>query len=511
MPYDFWNNPIVVSAFRSKYRRGSPSTALVFYPLTLLLIGVAVPYFLPDARQAWPKAAFYILVLIQFFVSGFTASIGTSGSMKSEIAKQTLDFQRITTLTSRQILLGKLLGESAMAFLLLISVLPLGCMCWLSGGFPVELLALAFLALATHTLLSGSFGLVQPVETRGQKGSEGALWVVATPLGIPILALVAICTFRYPEPEYLAWLGFVAFADVVLSLVAFRIMERRLDNPLNPPLGKPFSYGLLVLADGIAVALTAFLSVSFGQRVAIVGLIHLLASLLLVVAVTPWRETLESWVWRFRGRASRVWDSWVANRAENGMALVTFAVIGLVALLVALLLTPWVNEREELLEEWTILPQVAGLTVLLILALGTLYQWCLFLGRRGYNLFALLVVILVVVPHFVGGTMKANRPNEAAWPWVDWLLSVTPSAHYVLWLGPWDESLALAPVIILYLILLLVFRAAFHGSMRHVEHTVTTKLRAMGVKAQGPRPVDSLNNVPSPPVVVEILDSPDRR
>ena len=44
MRFDFWNNPLVVSAFRRKYRRGGPSQTLMLYPLTLLTIGMAFAY-----------------------------------------------------------------------------------------------------------------------------------------------------------------------------------------------------------------------------------------------------------------------------------------------------------------------------------------------------------------------------------------------------------------------------------------------------------------------------------
>src|SRR5207253_4465278 len=122
MSYDFWNNPLVVSAFRRKYRRSGPSQALILWPLTLLVFGMGVPYFRPDISREWPRVAFQVLICLQTLVSGLMAAVSTSVSMKSEVARQTLDFQRITSLSPRQILLGKLCGESAMAFLLAISV-----------------------------------------------------------------------------------------------------------------------------------------------------------------------------------------------------------------------------------------------------------------------------------------------------------------------------------------------------------------------------------------------------
>src|SRR5438132_2489619 len=166
MSYDFWNNPLVVSAFRRKYRRSGPSQTLILYPLTLLLIGMGIAYFAPEVRREWPRVGFIALLSVQTIVSGLAAAVGTAGSMKSEVSKQTLDFQRLSSLSPRQILLGKLFGESAMAFLLAISIFPLAFFCWISAGFGPELFVLAFVNLTAHISLSGSTGLVQPLEAR---------------------------------------------------------------------------------------------------------------------------------------------------------------------------------------------------------------------------------------------------------------------------------------------------------------------------------------------------------
>src|SRR5438270_10620523 len=104
MSFDFWNNPLVVSAFRRKYRRSGPSQLLILYPLSLLVFGMAVPYFRPDIGREWPRVAFMLLMCLQTLVSGLAAAVGTSASMKSEVAKQTLDFQRLSSLSPRQIL-----------------------------------------------------------------------------------------------------------------------------------------------------------------------------------------------------------------------------------------------------------------------------------------------------------------------------------------------------------------------------------------------------------------------
>src|SRR5438132_12042268 len=144
MKLDFWNNPIIVSSFRVKARKGNPTHWLIGYPLLLLMAGTAVPYFVPSIALEWPKYAFGILMGLQFLLLGIMAGSATSASMKAEVAKQTLDFQRISSLSPRQILLGKLLAESATPFFLAVSTFPLGVLCYATGGPPLELLLLAY-------------------------------------------------------------------------------------------------------------------------------------------------------------------------------------------------------------------------------------------------------------------------------------------------------------------------------------------------------------------------------
>src|SRR5438105_2613260 len=127
MALDFWNNPIVVSAFRVKYRKGGLFRNMAVYLLGLAVIGAAMEYYkarLPVPGD-WVHYYFYTLMGIQFLVSALTASSATSVSIKNEVVNRTLDFQRIAALSPRQILLGKLFGEPAHAYLSAIASVPL--------------------------------------------------------------------------------------------------------------------------------------------------------------------------------------------------------------------------------------------------------------------------------------------------------------------------------------------------------------------------------------------------
>src|SRR5439155_17013749 len=124
-------------------------------------------------------------------------------------------------------------------------------------------------------------------------------------------------------------------------------MVLRLINPLNPSLSKMLSY-LTLLAVDVMTAAVLLEPTPFGlaiePRVTAFCLVHLLAGLLLMNCVTPWRASLESWVWRFRGRTPLLWDWWLGERSENGLVLITFSALGISCLVLLVLLPAGLQE-----------------------------------------------------------------------------------------------------------------------------------------------------------------------
>jgi len=98
MQYDFWNNPLVVSAMRLKYRRSSPGITTCLYLLVLLTIGAALHHY--QGRYLMPPGRAFLLVILglQFMVSGALALFTVANSINAEVANRTLDFQRIVSL-----------------------------------------------------------------------------------------------------------------------------------------------------------------------------------------------------------------------------------------------------------------------------------------------------------------------------------------------------------------------------------------------------------------------------
>src|SRR5438552_6007837 len=104
MRYDFWNNPIVVSAFRVKYRRGGLYNITVLYILLMATVGMVLHYY-RSTFPPFPRAYMLGLLGLQFFVSGLVAVATTAASFRNEVVNRTLDFQRIASLSPAQILM----------------------------------------------------------------------------------------------------------------------------------------------------------------------------------------------------------------------------------------------------------------------------------------------------------------------------------------------------------------------------------------------------------------------
>jgi hypothetical protein len=270
-------------------------------------------------------------------------------------------------------------------------------------------------------------------------------------------------------------------AQLLLTSLCFQIMVRQLINPLNTLLSKSMAYGILA---GIDVLTSAVLfdwgpfALTLGQRAAIFCLVHLLVSLALIMGMTPWRETIYSWVWRFRGRASRLRDLWLGDRSENALALLTFCAIGIINLVLFVIL-PCVRAdgAAELMKSMPILLPAVAMTGVLILTFGTIHQWLILVGGRQVIPFLFVLVILLT-----GGPALLGQYER-----IKWLIPLSPGAHFVYWLflgGP-KPAYNAAPLIIIYGALLILAWAALRRRMTLVDRWITHKLRQMGVLPAG--------------------------
>jgi hypothetical protein len=512
MALDFWNNPIVVSAFRVKYRRGGVFNVTTIYLLLLTAGGMVLWHYNEALRWGpWPRNYLLLILGIQLVISALIAANATASSIRSEVANRTLDFQRIAALSPRQILLGKLLGEPALAYLLAIATVPLAFYCWVLGviGLSLPVLLLMYVNLASTTLLFGSLGLLQRLEPTAGKSAgtsgAGAGWGLLAFIFLPQVlanagallsspasaALVGLLTpvapfygiyqgrpWQYCLSVYgleIPFLLVTPLAQLGLAGLCFHVMVRRLINPLNTALSKSSAYLTLLVVDLIAAAALYepnSIGLSLERRCAIFCLVHLLVALWLSGMVTPWRESLQSWVWRYRGRAPWFLDLWLGERSQNGLVLLTFALLGLFTLA---LLVVWPGTvRWGILSLDPAVPAMAATSALLLLVLGTFQQWFLLLGgRAGWGAFLTLVVVLTVPVHLLGTYYESPE-----------ILALTPSAHFARWLGDLPAP-HLAPLWIVYTLFLVAPWLAVQRRLRRMEKVVDHKLQGMGVLSTG--------------------------
>jgi hypothetical protein len=216
-------------------------------------------------------------------------------------------------------------------------------------------------------------------------------------------------------------------SQLCVALLFFHMMVRRLINPLNPALSKGLAYGTLLAVDVLTAAVLfepTPLGLALGPRATAFCLVHLAAGLWLMNCATPWRESLESWVWRFRGRKPLLWDWWLGERSENGLVLIILCTIGILCLLLLVVLPAGLQEGfAQVRESGAVIASVAVTTTLLMLSLGTLHQWFAFIaGQSGRAVLVTILVIIILPLHLLGEYYQS-----------DFLLTLTPSAHFGRW------------------------------------------------------------------------------
>ena len=519
MRFDFWNNPLVVTALRLKYRRGSPGAMSTLYLLALVGVGALFHRYWNDRSVSWIRAYLVTILAIQFVVSGIYSLMTTTNSLLLEVQQRTLDSQRIAAQSPRQILLGKMLGDPVGGYLLAISTLPLALWCSLAGACSVGVLALFYLQLATTSLLFGAMGLVQPLElsvARPGADNRGAsntrlgglvclIYLAFLPAGLPGVIAAGGSGSLPPATRLLAgtltpvlgliglyqgtpWVGSVQFfaleipsllaapcAQLAVAAFFFSGMVRKLRNPLFPLVSKSMAYLALVAID-VLIAGSLYDkrpgARPLDESTALFLGGHLLACLLLVFGSTPGKSCLLSWLWRFRRGESWLASRFHGDRSPSSYESLVLAMIGAAVWLPGIW---WPAYRTgsapplAALDSNTL--QLAAGGTLLLLALASAYQWFVLVAARGGTVaFALAAVVLVLLPALIGGYYE-----------ITWLSALTPVGQVVSRLID-DDPLPVAPYYAVYgLILLGSWRLLQRRLSAHAA-IIDRKLAQMGVR-----------------------------
>ncbi len=521
MRFDFWNNPLVVTAMRLKYRRGSPGVWAALWVLALLGVGALLHHISQTETFRFPSTYLVVILGLQCIVSAVIAVISTSSSMNAEVVNRTLDFQRIVTLSPRAILLGKMIGEPALSYFLMIASMPLAALCWGFGAASGSVIFWLYVNLLTFTLMWAAMGLINsltpPTQAAGRtkSGGGGAGVVIMfavvpqmlihgrdsldTPgVGDVVKLLTPIGSMVHLWQDN-AWNASVSFwgvslpslllAPVVqLSVAAWIVaaMSRRLKNPVDPLASKRCSYYTLAIVD-LAIAGICYAQWLWGYDAAKLvygyGLAHIVVCLIMTFATVPRRPAILAWIWRRESPTPRLGELLFADRSEMSLAAIIYGLIGLAVLAIglvgpmALTATPahaMVPPRE--------LIEIGLATFVIVVALTVLQQLLVASTSRGGSLmFVLFVILANLLPPICAAALRASSigvPDSTT----ESIAALSPVALFVSNMQRVGSPNAGAGLLIMVYAALAVFSfALLRRVLRREGATVRSKLQAMAV------------------------------
>lgn len=524
MQADFWNNPLVVSAARLKYRRGSPWLTTSTYMLALVGIGMLFMHY-QDQMTVSPVRTFLVVVLgIQLTLSSALALFGVSSSINAEVVNRTLDFQRIVSLSPTEILIGKAIGEAALAYFFMLATVPFAVICWTLGAVSSWAILWFYLNLVTSVSMLAAIGtlhtLVPPTTASGKQRGSGSLvglliipmffipsmvaggmgplqdsWLgtvlnLLTPLGSlmglyhgdPWMARVNLWGAGIPS-LFVAPLAQMGVVYCVLGM-----MSRRLKNTIDPPLTKLRAYAILLVFD-LFLAGAAFSQWLAGYPaeglIYVYTLAHLGCALLMLLALAPSREGLISWVWKIRARDPWLVEQSLGDRSPVNLVLPFFCVLGATALFIGFFLpTQWGGSSPSPAAQASDLVEVMAVSSVLLLATGFTYQFLIALGgKAGMWVFFVFILLANIVPPLVSLGVRENMPPSDL-PGL--IAGLSPIAYCIG--GVTLESDLTSGVWLLaalYLGLLIVAILCLKRWMKIQEVIVARKLREMGIDGGG--------------------------
>lgn len=526
MTFDFWNNPIVVSTMRVRFRRSSPAVFGSMYFLALLGLGFLLFYASPSSAypasnslDRWVHVYLVTVLSIQSFLSAAIAVSSTRRSINEEVLNQTLDFQRIVSLSPRQILVGKLIGEPAIAYVLVMTSVPVAVWCVILGGGPPVSLPFVYCMQFTTILMFGSLGMLhslQPPSRRTGNDSgcglvilafiilpnlvAGGIANVSNPLvsalvGLftPILAIVDVANndpWAHRLPVFAAnvpYLLVTPLSQILIAFVCIQAMARRMASNSCLGLSRPTAFGLLAATDLVTAGIL-FEDVSdayVDQAIATFALAHLIASILLILLITPTRDALISWLWRFRGKRPLVIDQLFGDRSPNSVAVAFLLVIGILGLAAFLLIPALATDRiRRLPDPATVMIPATVLVAVITVCFGAIQQMVACLTARGATMAGVGTVAVLVVVNlgalFAGILAESKLIVSLCVPlhFVDWM---TPNVHRRTDFDP-TTDLSLWPSVVAYAFLAAACFAWRRRWLASTAEEVNSKLERMGVR-----------------------------
>jgi len=163
-----WQNPILRKELNGRMRAKQGVILVTVYLGLMTLLIVLVFMFLQsdglsfDAPNMLPligKALFFTTVGAEILLIAFIAPGLTSGAISSERERQTFDLLRVSLLSPRDLLRGKLFSSLSYIFLLVFTALPLQSVAFVLGGVGLVELGVSLALLVASAFLFAALGL----------------------------------------------------------------------------------------------------------------------------------------------------------------------------------------------------------------------------------------------------------------------------------------------------------------------------------------------------------------
>ena len=245
-------NPIL--SFSAIRRMRSFRTILIVtaYVAALLLLAlVLLGGFLKDellleTMQRGPLCH-SVLMAAQFLMLVMIAPAMTSGSIAGERERQTLDLLLVTNTGALRIVAGKILESFALLALLIVSALPVQCLCLMTGGVSVLQILTGTLFLLAVALACSAVGVFCSSVCRSTVVSGVMSYIVLILIGV-----VTALPFVLGYPRRITDVVYDAARYAELTPAGARAMIPKLMY-LNP------GFGLLCLVQGQTHVFTEYL------------------------------------------------------------------------------------------------------------------------------------------------------------------------------------------------------------------------------------------------------------
>ncbi len=158
-------NPVLLKELKVRMRGWRAAGIIILYLLVLALVTFMVMYesynniYTSTVDPGRTTGTYTALALIQLVLILFVAPALTAGAISGEREKQTLDLLLCTKLSTRSIVLGKLLASMSQVLLLIVASLPIFSVIFMFGGISIAEVAQLFAFYIIIAITAGSIGI----------------------------------------------------------------------------------------------------------------------------------------------------------------------------------------------------------------------------------------------------------------------------------------------------------------------------------------------------------------